>query len=93
MPRSADEVQNSLQNLAKNVRLTLESTKPSTSSLAQRLVAAKHFSNELAPTNLSLLGKRAAAVPVQTHYLQLLNETGCQNKLVSLDDELVGAKV
>lgn len=64
LPRSAFEVQNSLQVLAKNVRLSLESTKPAIANQVHHLSKAKSFPSDLAPTHLSLLGKRSAELPV-----------------------------
>lgn len=94
MPRSAVEVQNSLQVLAKNVRLSsLESTKPAIANQTQHLSKAKSFPNDLAPTHLSLLGKRAAELPVQEQYVQLLNDSIYQQRVGMPANELVGAKV
>jgi hypothetical protein len=84
MPRSADEIQNSLQMLAKNVRLNLESSKFPDTLCDPNLAVSNSFLAHKSPIHLSLLGKRIAPVSAYQQYLQSIEETGRNpNKLVS----------
>jgi hypothetical protein len=62
MPRSTDEIQNSLQMLAKNVRLNLECSKITDTLINPKLAISNSLPTHKGPNHFSLLGKRTAPV-------------------------------